>query len=176
MNDATLYFKLLSILLQYPDAGFVKALPELESAAAQLPPGRRKAGIDGFLAAVRTQSAFQLQERYTAAFDLSPATTLNITYHIWGDGEKRAAALMRLQQQYANAGYDKTTTELPDYLPLMLEFLAVFPDARQSGHFRNCFAKLDMVVDRLQEIAPPYASLLQPLAGMFRVQSADGVS
>jgi nitrate reductase delta subunit len=172
MKEQSIYYKLVSILMAYPDKQFVRALPELASAAAQLPAGRRKSGVEAFLATVNAHSTLQLQERYTAAFEMNPATTLNITYHIWGDGEKRAGALSRLQQLYAHAGYAKTSTELPDYLPLMLEFLAVFPEAQQSEPFRRCFGKMDLLVDRLRKIAPPYAALLQPLAGMFKDQAA----
>jgi len=172
MKEQSIYYKLVSMLMAYPDRYFVRDLPELASAAAQLPAGRRKSGIEAFLATVKGHSTLQLQERYTAAFEMNPATTLNITYHIWGDGEKRAGALSRLQQLYAQAGYAKISTELPDYLPLMLEFLAVFPEAQQSGPFRRCFGKMDLLVDRLRKIAPPYAALLQPLAGMFKDQAA----
>ena len=176
MNEQSTYYKLVSMLMAYPDERFVRDLPELASAAAQLPAGRRKTGVEAFLATVNARSTLQLQERYTAAFEMNPATTLNISYHIWGDGEKRAGALSRLQQVYANAGFVKTSTELPDYLPLMLEFLAVFPEAQQTGPFRRCFGKLDLLVDRLRKIAPLYATLLQPLAGLFTDQAAAGVS
>lgn len=168
MKEVDIYFKLLSILLQYPDKAYLEALPELKSAVAQLPRGRRKAGIEAFLAKVKSQRALQLQECYTAAFDLNPSTTLNVTYHIWGDGEKRAGALTALQQVYRKAGYANTSSELPDYLPLMLEFLSIFPEALQSEQFLRCFGKLDTVADRLLKVAPAYAALLQPLAGMFR--------
>ena len=50
MKDAGTYFKLVSILLEYPDERYVQALPELESAVQKLPPGRPRAGIEAFLA------------------------------------------------------------------------------------------------------------------------------
>lgn len=163
MKDAETYFKLVSILLEYPDERYVQALPELESAVQKLPPGRPRAGIEAFLADARTRSTLQLQESHTAAFDLNPSATLNMTYHLWGDSEKRAETLVRLQQVYGQAGYEISATELPDYLPLLLEFLAIFPAAKRSASILQCFQGLGAVVDRLRGIAPLYAQLLQPL-------------
>jgi nitrate reductase delta subunit len=172
MKDANTYFKLLSLLLHYPDQDYVRALPGLESAVAQMPPSRQKTGIEAFLAEIKTYSVLHLQERYTTAFDLTPPTTLNMTYHIWGDGEKRAGAMTHLQNIYAEAGYEKTSAELPDYLPLMLEFMSLFPEVQASEPMRQCFEGLGQVVDRLRKIVPPYAALLQPLADSFGDSSA----
>jgi nitrate reductase delta subunit len=173
MQDASTYFKILSLLLQYPDAAYIRALPELTAAAGRLAPGPERAGIYSFLADVTARDVIQLQERYTAAFDLNPSTTLNMSYHRWGDGEKRAAALTRLQSRYRNAGYESVSAELPDYLPLMLEFMATVPGADHSVTIRQCLEGLDPMLERLGRIAPPYAQLLQPLAASFRMRTED---
>jgi nitrate reductase delta subunit len=179
MNYASTYFKLVSILMQYPDDAYLQALPELETVAEQLNQGRERAGIEAFLADLKTHDALQLQERYTAAFDLNPSTTLNLTYHQWGDSEKRAAALTRLQQLYLDAGYEKSSGELPDYLPLVLEFMASVSEAQRSEPIRKCLTSLETIVDRLRPIALPYAELLTPLAATFKdqpqVQTAQGI-
>jgi nitrate reductase delta subunit len=157
--------KLISRLLQYPDRRFLGQLCELETVLDTLPPGRLKKGLKTFLAQMRSDPALRLQERYTAAFDLNPSTTLNMTYHRWGDSEKRAAALTRLQQIYLDAGYETATRELPDYLPLMLEFMAVCPETRGHDTLRECLAGLDALVEKLRATAPRYAELLQLLGG-----------
>lgn len=174
MEDKNTYLKLLSLLLQFPDARYISDLPELEAIVAHLPRGRQRDGLDAFLSDLRGRTPLFLQERYTAAFDLNPATTLNMSYHAWRDSEKRAAVLTRLQQAYNDAGYEKTSAELPDYLPLVLEFLAIFPDARHADAIRDCFTDFDDFVDRLREAAPPYAELLQPLMGIFEDRTAAG--
>lgn len=173
MQDPGTYFKIVSLLLQYPDEALLAVLPELEAAAVQLPPSRERTGIEAFLAEVKTRSALDLQERYTAAFDLNPATTLNMTYHVLGDSDKRAALLARLQQAYTAAGYEKTTAELPDFLPLVLEFLALVPANCPPEAIRQCCTGLPTLVDRLKTIAPSYAELLRPLAGLFGDRPAD---
>lgn len=173
MTYARIYFKLVSYLMQYPDDAYLQALPELETIAGQLNPGQERSGIEAFLADLKTHDALQLQERYTAVFDLNPLTTLNLTYHQWGDSEKRAAALTRLKRLYLNSGFETDTGELPDYLPLVLEFMASVSGARQSEPIRQCLTGLETIVDRLRPIAAPYAELLTPLSVTYRDQTED---
>ncbi len=124
MNDHhTDALQVLSVLLHYPDEDLLNGLAEIESLAANLPLSETKPAIQAFIGELKTQPLIRVQERYTAVFDMDPATTLNITYHAFGDNEKRAAALANLQHNYAQAGWIRVTGELPDYLPLMLEFL-----------------------------------------------------
>ena len=75
-----------------------------------------------------------------------------------------------LQQEYARAGLEKSTTELPDHLPLILEFMAVVPRARQSETIKMSLAGIDTLVDHLQPVAAPYAAVLAPLCAMLTEQ------
>ena len=167
MQGEPKYFKIMSLLLQYPDEKYLEMLPEIALEAGQLQPSREKTSIEEFLKDVKSHEAIQLQERYTATFDLNPSTTLNMTYHKWGDGEKRAAALTRLSRIYIDAGYEINNGELPDYLPLVLEFLATVPEAQRSETIQQSLEALKTVVDRLSKIAVPFAELLDPLAALF---------
>ena len=94
---------------------------------------------------------------------MSPSTTLNVTYYLWGDGEKRARLLTRLQQVYAWAGLEKKSLELPDFLPLILEFLASAPEATQSGAIKTSLRGVESLVEHLKPIASHYSGLLEPL-------------
>ena len=167
MQAESIYFKLTSVLLAYPDDAYLGMLTEIRSAADRLPTGRPKAAIEAFVQDLGSRHCLELQERYTALFDTSPATTLNMTYHLLGDGEKRAGLLTRLQQLYTYAGFERSSTELPDFLPLMLEFMAAVPDARESKAIRRCMQALAPLVERLADSEPPYAALLGPLVEMF---------
>jgi nitrate reductase delta subunit len=172
MQYSSLYFKILSLLLQYPDGAYLQALPQLAAAAGRLAPGPERAGIEAFLADITAHDAIQLQERHTAAFDLNPATTMNLSYHRWGDGEKRAAAMTRLKRSYRDTGYECAAAELPDFLPLMLEFMASVPEAMLSEIIRQCLEELEPMLERLGPIAPSYVELLRPLATRYRRQAA----
>jgi nitrate reductase delta subunit len=163
-EDQIKIFKIISILLQYPDNALLRYVPELESHVEQMPSSKAKSAIKEFLMYLKYQPMIRLQENYTAAFDMNPSTTLNMTYHLYGDGEKRAATMARLQQVYFDAGYECIADELPDFLPLMLEFSAECPSTTNIDLFLHCSAGLDGLVNRLQKMAQPYAALLGILA------------
>jgi nitrate reductase delta subunit len=91
--------------------------------------------------------------------------------------------MVRLQQRYHAAGYDGPANDLPDFLPLMLEFLALCPDISMMDLFWQCCAGLNGLVERLREITRPYADLLDLLADDYKQrfiavvpQPANGVS
>lgn len=163
LEEQKTYLKLLAMLLQYPDDSLLSRLPELQAIAGLLPPCDRKNSLEQFMCYLKTKATLCVKELYTTAFDLNPSTTLNITYHLWGNSEKRADSLAYLRQLYLDAGYECVTGELPDYLPLMLEFLALCPQAQGNDLIRECLQTLEGLVRRLQETALPYAALLQPL-------------
>jgi len=158
--------RLLSALLQYPDHELLGHIEMIETEVEDMPSKEMKKCMGDFLLYLKTHSPIKLQEGYTAAFDMNPTTSLNLTYHMYGDNEKRADMLARLQQRYQDAGYERTTGELPDYLPMMLEFLSVCRESENTGLIWECLQGLEGVVDHLRKAAPPYAALLQPLIPM----------
>jgi nitrate reductase molybdenum cofactor assembly chaperone NarJ/NarW len=155
---------LMSALLHYPDDELLADLPRMQAAAARLAPGDLRQAIEGFLGHLADRPLLALQTAYTTAFDLNPATTLNLTWHRYGDNENRAAALARLQRRYDAAGWERTTGDLPDYLPLMLEFLALCPAEDATGEIQACLGSMASLIEPLTRTAPAYAELLRPLA------------
>jgi nitrate reductase delta subunit len=167
--------KLLSFLLQYPDEELFRQLEELRDAAEEVhEPGAREICVS-FLSYLAETSLIQLQEAYTATFDLNPATCLNLTYHKWGDARERGGALVAFHRLYHNGGYKCDSRELPDYLPMILEFLSV-------NRQQNCFSLLERYFDqvkaihsRLQETGSPYAGLFDIVQDIFTELHARGV-
>ena len=157
---------LLSVLLHYPDEELFNRLDEISSAADHSRPVEIESAIQAFVNELNTLSLIQVQERYTAVFDIDPKTTMNMTYHAFGDNEKRAAALAHLQHNYEQAGWERITGELPDYLPMMLEFLSLCPHPEQTEPVWQCLQGLQPLVARLEKKAPVYAALLQPIVRM----------
>jgi nitrate reductase delta subunit len=163
-SNTHILLKLLSFLLRYPDAELLDRLPQAASIAARISSHELKTGLAEVLSGMTCRTLLDLQQTYTAAFDLAPGTTLNMTYHLFGDSEKRAAALARLQQIYGRAGYERTANELPDFLPLMLEFLAVCDDERARTPVWEAMGDVRALADRLKASAPAYAELLERVA------------
>jgi nitrate reductase delta subunit len=158
--------RLISLLLQYPEEDVLGRLDEIASVAAASCHSEIRLAVRGFLKDLGQLTPIQAQERYTALFDMHPSTTLNVTYHIHGDNEKRAAILARLQHGYETAGWDRITGELPDYLPLMLEFLSICPNSNHATFVWQCLQGLQPLIKRLEDRALDYACLLQPVYDM----------
>ena len=157
-------YQLISLLMQFPDTALLAGIPELDACAAQLDGSDGEKKIAEFLDYLKSQPLIRLQETYTAAFDMNPSTTLNMTYHLLGDGEKRAGMMALLRQLYFDAGYDCAPDELPDFLPLMLEFTAVCPEGTHMDLIDACLAEIGPLAARLRDTASPYSALLASLA------------
>lgn len=158
--------KILSVLLCYPDQALLDHLDYLRDAIEQIKPGIHRETMLRFLEYLQRHSLLELQEAYTTAFDMNPSTTLNIAYHVWGDDPHRSAFLAWLQKIYHEAGYERTTGDLPDHLPLLLEFLSLNPRTDGIGMIRDCFRKLQVLIDRLHTTVPAYAELLRGLGNL----------
>jgi nitrate reductase molybdenum cofactor assembly chaperone NarJ/NarW len=162
----------LSLLLHYPDDELFRRLDRIRSAVDDFPYGDIRSAVRGFIDDLERLRPLRAQERYTAVFDMNPATTLNLTYHTYGDNEERAAALARLQHGYAQAGWERITGELPDYLPLMLEFLSICRHPAHTAAVWQCLRGIDELIEKLKPSAPAYAALLQPLGRMVAESGA----
>lgn len=152
-------FKAVSFLLQFPDTDLLLALPALEVFLM----GRRttKGGaFVPFIAYLKDTALIRLQEAFTSTFYLNPATCLNLTYHVLGDLEHRGRALEQILQVYHQAGYEPVGGDLPDYLPLVLEFLSVAPDTGKTALLWHYLAAVEPLADRLRRVSSPYAPLL----------------
>jgi len=176
IDNLTDCLQMFSVLLRYPDDDLLNGLDEIASAADRLDSGEIKSAIQAHVHYLEARALIHVQERYTAVFDMDPATTMNMTYHAYGDNEKRAAALANLQRNYEHAGWERITGELPDYLPMMLEFLSICPQSEFTEPVWKCLRGLQPLVERLEKNEPIYAVLLQPIVNMEveRRVSADG--
>jgi nitrate reductase molybdenum cofactor assembly chaperone NarJ/NarW len=125
MGQARPAFKVLSMLLNYPEERLIEARQELGDVVNEFSNSIVKLKCSDFLAYLDETPLLKLQEEYTRLFDFNPATCLNLTFHECGESKGRGFALANLSRLYKDAGYELATGELPDYLPLVLEFLSV---------------------------------------------------
>ena len=158
--DERLGCKLLAFLLEYPDANWREELALIGGIVGTLQNESMLQILEGFLEYATVAAPGEIEEPYTAAFDLSPETALNLTYHLMGDSEARGRSLAELLQIYRTVGCDPRGSELPDFLPLMLEFLAIAPQLPDSALFYACLGAVAAVAQRLKEKSHPYAGLL----------------
>jgi nitrate reductase delta subunit len=158
--SARTVYKLCSLLLQYPDEELLDGRQELSAAAAELPTSPGTGAIERFCDWWSGTDPLALQQHYVETFDLNKRSGLYLTFYGEGDKRERGMALLRLKRLYRAAGLPLKTGELPDYLPVMLEFAAAAPRGQGNIVLREHRAALELVRASLRERDTPYAHLL----------------
>ncbi len=152
--------KLTSVLLQYPSAAALEAVADLNPADLALLHGRQAACLASFLEWYRGRPLAELQGTYVETFDFAKQRSLHLTYHLHGDSRQRGMALLKLKTVYAAAGLDPDAGELPDFLPLMLEFCALAPGPGGRELLDRQRPAIELIRDSLRREGSPYAALL----------------
>ena len=173
-DDKRCLLKVLSILLQYPDDEFIQSFAELKEAVEEIPQVEQRQKCMIFLNYLSNTPLIRLQQEYTATFDLNPATSLNLTYHKWGDGRERGNALLGFHQLYATGGYDITSCELPDYLPMLLEFLSINHQECDFSFLGQYWVELKAIGALLEESGSPYGGLFEIVLDICRELKVNG--
>jgi len=166
MKNNNVIYKILSILLDYPESEVFESLSELEGAFDGFPDSPARAVCCEFLSYLRRTPLLTLQEVYSRTFDLNPSTTLNLTFHEFGDSKDRGPALARLNHFYKAVGWEISTSDLPDFLPLMLEFACVAPKDSGSQLLERFGSHIAGLAQRLRQESSPYAKLLELISTM----------
>jgi nitrate reductase molybdenum cofactor assembly chaperone NarJ/NarW len=115
-------YQLCSYLLSYPSKEFFDFLTEIETEIDSLTKGKVKKELQQFITKVKELSPDQLVDMYVYTFDFGKKTNLYVTYMSSGEQRERGVDLLFLKNYYKEHGFQATDLELPDYLPLMLEF------------------------------------------------------
>ena len=173
-RHAAIPFKLLSVLLRYPDRLLVDAHDELAAAVEALPRSPQRVALHRFLSYLDANASSELERQYVETFDMRRRASLYLSYYVHGDTRKRGMALLRLKRIYAAAGLELTSGELPDYLPLVLEFASLAPADAGETLLREYRPSLELLRASLREIDSPYADLLDALcAGLPRLSALE---
>ncbi|CUH64537.1 Redox enzyme maturation protein NarJ [Thalassovita gelatinovora] len=167
--DRTL--KALSLILSYPTRDLQSAMPEIGGVLAsdtRLTAAARRT-LRPLVEALRSGDIYDLEEHYVMLFDRSRTLSLNLFEHVHGESRDRGGAMVSLVETYRAGGFEPATSELPDHLPVLLEFLSTRPFAEAQETLADAahiFEALDArLVRRESEYAAVFAALLQ-LAGV----------
>jgi nitrate reductase molybdenum cofactor assembly chaperone NarJ/NarW len=167
-------YKLFSLLLQYPHEDLLAARPEIGEAVSARPRSRERGALERFLAYFTAGTAAELQQTYVETFDLQRRSSLYLTFYTDGDTRKRGQALLRLKRLYRAAGLELESRELPDYLPVMLEFAELAPDRAGARLLAEHRAGLEMLRLHLTKLESPYRHLLDGIcAGLPGLGAAE---
>ena len=128
--------KTISALLCYPSEDVQAAIPELQAAVAseKALPKETEDALSGLLKEYATGDIYDLQERYVLLFDRTRSLSLHLFEHVHGESRDRGQAMVDLAQLYEKHGLAVSANELPDFMPLFLEFLSAIPSAEARQH------------------------------------------
>jgi len=151
-----------SVLLQYPDRETLGRIAEVSGAIEGLPACAARTRLRDFIDHVRMSDPIALAIDYVEAFDFRRRSCLYLTYYTDGDTRRRGAALARLKSRYRQAGLVAAEGELPDFLPVMLEYSALAGDRSILSEHRPALELLRM---SLAESSSTYASVVEAVCG-----------
>ena len=157
-------YKLASVLLQYPTRALFDGLDELDAAARSAPRAAR-GHLAAFLAWLRATPPREVAEHYVETFDLRRRSALYLTYYRHGDTRRRGMALLAFKTAYRAAGLEPAGAELPDYLPVVLDFAAVAPGGEDL--LRRHRADLELLRRALHEAGTPYARVVDAVCAQL---------
>jgi nitrate reductase delta subunit len=162
-EERALLLRLLSLLLQYPDAELAAAWPALAETAGALPPSAGAADVVAFTRWFGAQEPQALERHYVEVFDLRRKSSLYLTYYLHGDTRRRGMALLTMATRFRAAGWEIGGGELPDHLPVVLEFAALTGPGAGEAPLRQHRRGLELIHRALTDVGSPYRHLLAAL-------------
>jgi nitrate reductase delta subunit len=150
--------------LSYPDLALIDTLGTIARALHEQPPTDAVERLLGFVDGTRSRALSALQEEYVAVFDLSRKHALYLSYWTDGDTRRRGEVLATFKQRYRDSGYlVNTHGELPDYLPMVLEFAATV-DAEAGSELLQAYRpSIELLRIALREMESPYALVVEAI-------------
>ncbi|MNG94090.1 Nitrate reductase molybdenum cofactor assembly chaperone NarJ [compost metagenome] len=157
--------KVISLLLDYPEASLWQAHAELAKAidaSREISPAQR-AALRCLLDELTSAEPMDMQERYDGLFERGRALSLLLFEHVHGESRDRGQAMVDLMAQYEEAGFAIGVRELPDYIPLYLEYLSTCDDLTAREGLADVAHLLALLAARLEERNSRYAACFRAL-------------
>jgi len=157
--------KAISAILSYPTPELQEAKDELVAALGQggLLPAPVVSALSGLIDDISSGEIYEVQERYVGLFDRSRTLSLNLFEHVHGESRDRGGAMVDLLENYRAAGVEPETTELPDHLPVLLEFLSMRPLEEAQEILADAAHILEVLHTRLTRRESEYAQVFTAL-------------
>lgn len=157
-------YKVAALLLRYPEADWLTELAELQWALEEERRANRQAAhtvapLLKFLEGPLIES----QVHYVETFDRQPAHGLYLFEHLHGESRARGTAMVELLGRYRRYGLELDGDELPDHLPVFLEFLSLLPRRQARRELAPLAGVLRLLARRLGSASSPYASVFEAL-------------
>jgi nitrate reductase delta subunit len=163
-----LTFRVLSALLGYPTPELKAQLPEAERILLSegLLGAQHREGVCAFLHYLRETPQLEAESAHIDAFERGRSTSLHLFEHIHAESRERGQAMVKLLLRYRAHGLEASTRELPDYLPLFLEFLSTRPPPEAAKHLAEVADIVALIGERLRRRGAPHAPILEAVASL----------
>ncbi len=160
--------KALSALLTYPTVELQQAAGEISEAIENEPAISIAVGdqLHKLLTEIATDDIYDLQERYTLLFDRTRSLSLHLFEHVHGESRDRGQAMIDLKAQYEKAGLAQDSTELPDFLPLFLEYVSTLPATEARDTLAQPAHIFAAQAERLRKRRSAYEAVFRALVAL----------
>lgn len=162
-------YKVLSLLLDYPSEELRNNLQYIMGVVDEdhLLDTEQLTNLQLFLDYAMPLTLAEWQSQYVQMFDFSTNTNLYLFDHVYGDSRERGQAMVDLTEMYTRAGFIPCSNELPDYLPLFLEYLSLLTNKEESdkllGEIAHIMSNMKKALDKK---VSPYNYLLAILCSL----------
>lgn len=172
MFNHTQNLRLLARLLEYPGATLWNAREEIATELASLErlPEPLRQALKDFADTLMRTDLLDAQASYIDTFEYGRSTSLLLFEHVYGESRERGQAMVDLQETYRQSGLNLHSRELPDYLPLYLEYLSTLSEEEAKKRLGQFEAVLSRLSVRLQQRENSYAFLFDALLAFCGVQ------
>ena len=171
--------KALSLILSYPTRELQSAMPEIGAVLAsetRLTAAARR-DLRPVVELLRDGDIYDLEEQYVMLFDRSRTLSLNLFEHVHGESRDRGGAMVSLIETYNEAGFEPDTPELPDHLPVLLEFLATRSTPEAQEVLADAAHIFEVIATRLVRRESPYSAVFAALTQLAGAQpNAEAVA
>jgi len=165
----------MAVMLGYPSEDLQANLPQIREALSEeraLPRADRRR-LEPLLERFASEDLLDLQARYSELFDRSRALSLHLFEHVHGDNKERGQAMIDLGQQYAAIGIFLDAKELPDFIPVFLEYASCLPDAEARDALSQPAHVFAALAERLDEKGSDYAAVFHALVALGRAEVSE---
>jgi nitrate reductase molybdenum cofactor assembly chaperone NarJ/NarW len=173
-SQSTLHrlYAIVSAMLKYPEEDLIEKLPQIRRATRTLSPSASD-GIQGLIDWLEATPLLEAQAHYVGLFDQKRKACLYLSYFLNGDTRRRGMALVEFKELYRSAGWTPKDSELPDYLPTLLEFCVVGDQSAGETALAAHRSGIEVLWKALADAGSPYAGLIAALLTVVKEVAAS---
>jgi len=170
-------YKVLSALLSYPTADLKAAAREMNLAlhVERLLQPDHRAAVSSLIDEMAGRDLLDCQAAYVDLFDRTRSLSLYMFEHVHGESRDRGQAMVSLLERYRQAGFDLARNELPDYIPLFLEFLSTQPEADARASLAEAAHIFQALGERLKKRNSSYGAIMQALVSLAHTAPSEEI-